>query len=115
MKVVPDLPMSSRDPWLQVNRSRDDEPVLTLAGELDLAGAGDVVGLTEEVLRERPLRLRMDLRELTFIDASGLRALVTAAEMAAAEGVELVLDEPPPMLLRLAELCGCLPQLGLAR
>ena len=49
--------------------------VVRVAGELDLAGAARVTGAVEEVADgERPLVL--DLREVTFIDSTGVRTLL---------------------------------------
>ena len=58
---------------------------MRLRGELDLAGAPT---LSERLrrLRERGVPALLDLDELAFIDMSGLRVLVAAAEEASSDG-----------------------------
>lgn len=63
-----------------------------LTGELDLATAPEAVAGLEAVIAERPRRLVLDLRELSFTDSVGLAALIRVRRRAAWTGVELVLD-----------------------
>jgi anti-anti-sigma factor len=49
-----------------------------LDGELDLATAPALEGLLREVERDRWPTVVLDLRDLGFIDSSGIRALLTA-------------------------------------
>jgi anti-anti-sigma factor len=78
--------LSDEHSWLEIIEVRDAGRIrLRLRGELDLAGAPTV--------RERLRRLRecrepvlLDVDELTFIDMSGLRVLVSAAEEASRDG-----------------------------
>jgi anti-anti-sigma factor len=89
------------------------QTVMALEGELDLAttrelearlgeddvAAGDVV---------------MDLSQLSFIDASGLRALVAAYRAAVARGHSLSVTRTSPPLERMLSLTGSRRLLGLA-
>ena len=89
---------------LEVIEVRDDGRVrVRLRGELDLAGAPAV---TERLqgLRERREAVLVDLDELEFIDMSGLRALVLAADGAADEGLTLTVTRGSPAVRRLLEL-----------
>ena len=56
-----------------------------LRGELDIATAG-AVAKRLAVLRERHESVLLDLDELTFIDASGIRLVVDAAEASRRDG-----------------------------
>jgi anti-anti-sigma factor len=58
---------------------------LRLRGELDLSTV-DLVADRLNRLRERDARVLLDLDELTFIDASGLRLVLTAAQDARNDG-----------------------------
>jgi len=52
--------------------------VITLAGELDVATAPDLMEPLREILEEDPQRLVIDLDEVTFLDSTGLGVLVSA-------------------------------------
>lgn len=76
---------------------------LRLAGELDLATAGQLTGM----VRSLPAgHLRLDLSGLTFLDAAGLTALLEARALVRARDGRLVLDRPGPPVLRVLELTG---------
>ena len=57
----------------------DDAVVLTLHGELDLASA-DNVQQRLDALAEAGTPVRLDLDDLRFMDSSGLRVVLQAAE-----------------------------------
>lgn len=78
--------MSGDRPYLEVVTVR--EAVRTrvrLRGELDLATAPAVSACLRE-LRERGVDVLLDLDELTFIDASGIRLMLTASSDASRDG-----------------------------
>jgi anti-sigma B factor antagonist len=81
------------------------ETVLVLRGEFDLTGL-DV--FRDAVAQVSPSHsMVVDLRELTFLDSSGLGALVVLHERARSEGWSLVLSAPQPpvaMVLRISGL-----------
>jgi anti-anti-sigma factor len=75
------------------------------AGELDIATVPQLVG----VLRVSQLRARLvvlDLRELEFIDSSGVRAIVNASIRARRLGGRLVLLRAPPNADRMFALAA---------
>jgi anti-sigma B factor antagonist len=74
-------------------------------GELDLSDAPELSRLLEAE-RAAGHDLVVDLRELTFIDSSGLAVLVWAAESAAQSGRALRLLPPPPDVMRTFEVTG---------
>jgi anti-sigma B factor antagonist len=72
---------------------RDGRAVVLVRGELDLATAPDL----EEVVSERldaGQDVTVDLRELEFMDSSGLRVLVSAHYRASDDGTRFVLVRP---------------------
>lgn len=79
--------------------------VLELSGELDLAGAPELAAkLTDALDEER--ELAVDLRELEFIDSSGLGVLVRFNNAALAAGYEYSLIAGPPPVHRAFVLSG---------
>lgn len=77
---------------------------MALRGEFDLA----TVPAFEEALRkleaDRPATLVIDLGELTFMDSSGLRALVMADERARERQARLAIVPGPPSVRRVFEI-----------
>lgn len=77
-----------------------------LSGELDM--------VTAPVLAERlgglcdggTRRLTLDLARLSFIDSSGLSALVTTLKRCRAAGGEVVLRSPTAATAKVLEICG---------
>jgi anti-anti-sigma factor len=76
---------------------------LALRGELDLATAG-VLADRLRGLRERHATVVLDLDELTFIDAAGLRVLLTAAADARNDGWAFTVTRGSAPVRRLFEL-----------
>jgi anti-sigma B factor antagonist len=101
-----DHPASSPLSLRMVEDGTSEGVALALAGELDLAGAPDL----EETLRAAEARdghLVLDLRELRFIDSTGLSVLVDAHNRRAENGaVGLRLVAQPGPVLRVIEMCG---------
>ncbi|MGH2878053.1 MAG: STAS domain-containing protein [Solirubrobacteraceae bacterium] len=92
---------------LEVASAADDGAVtVTLRGELDLAS---VVALQERltaVEQGAPALIVLDLSELSFIDSSGLRALLLAEERARQGGRELRLTQGSDAVQRVFEMTG---------
>jgi anti-anti-sigma factor len=76
-----------------------------LRGELDLATA-DLVADRLRGLRARHATVVLDLDELTFIDASGLRVVFTAARDARSDGWAFTVTRGSGPVRRLIELLG---------
>lgn len=96
--------MRDEHPDLEVVEVREPGRVrVRLLGELDLGG----VPLVSECLRrhsERGDAVLLDLDELEFMDMSGLRVLLTAAEDASRDGWEFALTRGSPQVRRLIAL-----------
>jgi anti-sigma B factor antagonist len=82
------------------------EAAIILVGEFDMTGTEPFWGAVSEVLGTRPVGVTIEARGLTFIDSSGLMALVRARDAATESGVAFRVSEPSPPLCRLAEICG---------
>jgi len=80
----------------------DYNPVFVhLEGDIDLGAAGELLrrltiatGLSEDVV--------IDLRDVTFLDSSGVGILAQAVRL----GATLVVDEAPPNVRRIVEISG---------
>ena len=81
---------------------------IALSGELDLAGARQLEMHLDEAERESPERLVIDLRDLSFIDSTGLRLLLQADARARERGCELVLRRGEATVQRVFEVTGAL-------
>ena len=55
---------------------------LKLAGELDLSSAGDLESELRRIEGRGPEALVLDLREVRFMDSTGLRVVITADDRA---------------------------------
>jgi anti-anti-sigma factor len=82
-----------------------DTTIIWLTGEQDLS----VVGLLRNAMlteRARPAFVVVDLRGVTFVDISTVRALTEAAVDSRATQWALTLRAPSPSVRRMLELCG---------
>jgi anti-sigma B factor antagonist len=73
---------------------------ISLKGELDLSSVGKVQEELRRVEAEEPALLVLDLANLTFLDSTGLRAVVTADERARERGRRLVVVRGPDAVQR---------------
>jgi anti-anti-sigma factor len=85
-----------------VQRERDS--VLVLAGEFDLTGVAEFDDAAASIV---PIgSLVLDLRDLSFLDSSGLRAFMGLHRRGLEEGWSLVLAAPQPQVARVLEITG---------
>ena len=81
-----------------------DGPNLALEGELDLAGVAVLESAIAAAREEGAEEVVVDLRELEFMDSSGLRCLVQADERAREDGWRLTLVRGPAGVHRIFEI-----------
>src|SRR5215212_4904587 len=77
---------------------------LELRGELDMATAPVLERVIKTAARSHPDRIVLDLSGLSFVDVSGLRAILDAARSARRDGRSVVITNPMPHIVRLLEL-----------
>jgi anti-sigma B factor antagonist len=82
------------------------EAAIVLVGEFDMTGVDLFWGAVSEVLGTCPRSVAVEARRLTFVDSSGLEAMVRARNAATDAGVTFRVSEPSPPLRRIVELCG---------
>ena len=73
---------------------------VSLKGELDLSSVGKVEEELERVEKDGPSVLVLDLSQLTFLDSTGLLAVVPADERARSNGRRLVIVRGPDPVQR---------------
>ena len=83
-------------------RRRGDTVILTLHGELDLVSSEQVNARLEE-LRAAGRPVLLDLDALDFMDSSGLRLVLNAAEASDASGWPFSVTRGPDQVQRLFE------------
>jgi len=74
---------------------------VALAGELDISSAGQVERELERIERDGPATLVLDLRELSFMDSTGLRIIVAADARAKEASRRLVIVRGPDAVQRI--------------
>ncbi len=97
---------------LQVEREGDTRRI-RLAGELDLANAKALDAELSEALADGQCQVLVDMRELTFIDSTGI-AIVVAALSQAGDGKRLrFIPSSAPAVSRVLSLTGVAERLPL--
>ena len=86
--------------------SRNGVARLALNGELDMASAQQLSEWIEWAEHDGAATIMLDLRGLSFIDSSGLRALIQAHDRANSNGHQLLLVAATEAARRLFEMTG---------
>ena len=81
----------------------DGKVVVSVEGDVDLVTSEELRRVLEDAVRVNP-HVEVDLTGLTFIDSSGLSALVEGHRAAHDAGGVVVLRNPTPMLRRLLDI-----------
>lgn len=96
--------MSDEERLLEITEVRDAGTVrVRVRGELDLASA-PILAEHLRGFRDHGERVVLDLDELAFIDMSGLRMLVAAAEDASRDGWALTITPGSTAVRRIVQL-----------
>lgn len=80
--------------------------VLMLSGELDLAAVDRFLEPARAALRDAGTELEIDFADVTFIDSTGLGALVRLREEATGAGKSVRISHPGRQVVRILELTG---------
>jgi anti-anti-sigma factor len=80
--------------------------VVALSGELDLAVEPELTATLEDVVATGESIVVVDLRALTFIDSTGIRALIEAKRRCTTAHCPLYLVNGPPEVRSVLALCG---------
>ena len=90
---------------IRVARSDDARVArLYVSGELDMSNSAALGAELRRAERRGAAVMVLDLADLSFMDVSGLRAILDAARRARRDGRKLVVANPLPSIVRLFEL-----------
>jgi anti-anti-sigma factor len=85
---------------------RSDVALITVSGELDIASAPELEQTLEQIRPELTKLVIVDLRELEFMDSTGLSIIVRAHQRLSESNCELTLIKGQPQVQRLLDLTG---------
>jgi anti-sigma B factor antagonist len=104
------------DGTLIVRTEKEGETqVISLCGELDLANAGTAEAALETALAENGAQVVVDMRELEFIDSTGIALLVAALNNNEGEERVRFIPSSAPAVTRVLDLTGLSQRLPLAK
>jgi anti-anti-sigma factor len=90
---------------VEIVDSLDGAVIVKMAGEFDLSVEKMFAqAVTDGVVRDGHASVVLDLAAVTFLDSSGIRALLVARQRALACGTQLVLRRPSPPVQRVLAL-----------
>ena len=91
----------------------EDTTIVALEGEIDLAMVPDAERRIGDAEASQPGRLIIDLSEVTFMDSSGLRVILTAHRRAEEAGRGFAIVKGGDTVNRLLEVTGLAERLEL--
>jgi anti-anti-sigma factor len=92
---------------LRSHRAADAVAYLAVSGEIDVSVAGELTAAGEQALATPGCAgLVVELGEVTFLDSTGLGALVALRNAALAGGARFELKDVPEPVRRILELTG---------
>jgi len=102
----------AEDPVTSLDRDADVVTV-RLRGEVDVQNVDQVRLCLAGALRDRPGRIVVDLSALSFIDSTGLGAIIFGFQRARDAGVAFALTSPTPGVRQTLVLSGMLEVIDL--
>lgn len=112
---MPDRQRNISDGTLTVRSARDGGThLISLCGELDLANAATAEAELDGALGAAAEQVVVDLRELEFIDSTGIALLVAALRRNGEESRLRFVPDKSPAVVRVLELTGVEEKLPLA-
>jgi anti-sigma B factor antagonist len=91
------------------------ESVITLAGELDLAGAPALHACLLDAAASGADTIEVGFERVTYIDSSGLGILVSAHKRLESTGGSLVISQPSERVMRILTISGLSGYLNIRR
>jgi anti-sigma B factor antagonist len=97
--------MPTKPPVLKLDMAHvDDACVIRIEGELDIAGCPALELALQEARQSQAERILLDLQEVTFMDARGLRAILEASRRSTSNGNRVQIARGNGLLARLFRL-----------
>jgi anti-sigma B factor antagonist len=93
----------------------DGTAQVAIRGEIDFSNADEIAqGLRAAVTEWSPEEMRVDLTGATFIDSTGLGALIEGYRAAGEAGTRFVVTNPNPSFRRVLSVTGLCELFGMA-
>lgn len=87
----------------------DSDPVVAVAGEVDMLTAPQLRQAILDLLAEDPPpRVRVDLAEVSLLDSTGIFVLIDTFKRAQNRGATLTVEHPQHIVRRALDICGLL-------
>ncbi|UKS26387.1 STAS domain-containing protein [Paenibacillus sp. HWE-109] len=87
-------------------QSNGKENMIYLSGELDLSAASELAAVLDSVVNLENQSLTLDLRELRYIDSTGIGMFVSVLKVRAAMQAAFRIQHIPAKIQRLFDLTG---------
>ena len=87
-------------------RHEEDRVTVRLEGEIDCSNCDELTQILHKAVNDAPLNVVVDLGGVTFMDSSGLRCLLQAAEYASGRDGQLVVERASGIVRRVLALTG---------
>jgi anti-sigma B factor antagonist len=84
----------------------DEHAIVSVVGDLDLVQSPVLLRETLATLALPLVAVTLDLAKLTFLDSSGLSALITLWDRASERGIDITMISVPPLATRVIEVAG---------
>jgi len=98
---------------LRTDVSRAQEVwTISVTGELDMDTAPRLAAVLTEVTASRPSRVILEFEDVSFLDSSGIRELVTAKRDLAEQGATLVIGGMSGAVEKVLDVSGLLTELS---
>jgi anti-anti-sigma factor len=94
------------------DRTHGETRILTLTGELDLGSGAVLADAIARACAAGSPRLILDIRELEFIDSTGLREIVAGKARCEEHSCRFLITEGRPRVERVFEIAGLLDLLA---
>jgi len=92
--------MKNADGRLIINhrQDEDDNLVLFISGDLDISTAPQLKSFIEKLIRNGPVKMKLDLSQLSYLDSSGYSALINARKQTEGAMCHIDLTSMPPWM-----------------
>ncbi|MEC0225940.1 STAS domain-containing protein [Paenibacillus alba] len=87
-------------------QSNGKENIIYLSGELDLSAASELAAVLDSVVNQENQSLTLDLRELRYIDSTGIGMFVSVLKVRASMKAAFHIQHIPAKIQRLFDLTG---------
>lgn len=106
------VPSRHRDPIMSVElASTYPVAMVVVRGQIDLSNTHLVTELVDHVLRRKPLRLVLELSDVTFFGADGVNALLLMRRRSISRGTPMILSNPSAITCQALDVTGMAPYL----